>query len=56
MPGIHHIDVCKLAGGGAGVLIAGGEVGADVNVDDRAAFLEQPGEHLPVIFDIVCRS
>ena len=53
VPGVHHIDVGKLRSRHAGVLVAGGEIGADVDVDNRITFRKEPGEQLLIVAYII---
>ena len=53
VPGVHYIDVLELRCRHVGILVAGGKVRADVDMDNGVAVLKQPGEHREIVIDVV---
>ena len=52
--GVHHEDTPgEILRRHAGILMAGGKVGADVDVDHRVAIRKKPGKHILIVAHIV---
>lgn len=54
--GVNHINVGEILCRNTGVLVAGGKIGADVDMNNGITIPEQTGEHLLIIRHIVGSS
>jgi hypothetical protein len=53
---VHHVYIAKFLGGYTGVLVAGGKVCTDADVNQCVTGGEKPLEQGAVVRDVVCRS